>query len=85
MSCERYHNDQGPWTMFSSAMHVDNKCAENYGDFEFNGAVMKWSYLQKYLSAGPGRYRLRMLAHIVGENLELVNLRGCIELDFDVL
>lgn len=86
MDCKRYHEDKsGPWYMFAPAMHEDNKCAERIGDFPFNGAVMKGEYLEQYMALGSGRYRIKMLFHKLGENREIINFRGCVELDFDVL
>lgn len=86
IDCERFLNDQsGPWYMFAPAMDTKNICAETDGTFEFFRAHLSGKYLEKYMTVEEGSYRIRMLYHLPGESMDLKNLRGCIEIDFDVV
>jgi hypothetical protein len=71
----------------SNECHSDIKipCNNTQGIFDFNGAILKGEYLENYMALGEGRYRVKMLFHKLGEDMEIEHLRGCIELDFDIL
>lgn len=55
------------------------------GEYDFSGALLKEHYLNDFLASGVGQYRIKMLFHKLGVNRDLPNLRGCIEMDFDLL
>ncbi|CRK93276.1 CLUMA_CG006819, isoform A [Clunio marinus] len=78
-------NDSGPWHMFAPAMDTRNKCGEAKGIFEIKGAKLEPKFFFNYLDIKEGRYRLRMLVHLPGKSFDVKNLRGCVELDFDVV
>ncbi|XP_065076236.1 uncharacterized protein LOC135699821 [Ochlerotatus camptorhynchus] len=86
MHCERFHSDDsGPWFMLASAMTNGDKCGRHEGVFNLDAAVMKIKYLHSYTDLGKGTYRVRMLFHIPGTDLAERNVKGCCELDFDVI
>lgn len=55
------------------------------GRYNLDAAVLKIKYLEQYIAMGLGTYRVRMLFHIPGTNMETLNVRGCCEMDFDVI
>lgn len=55
------------------------------GVFNLDAAVMKIKYLHSYTDLGKGTYRVRMLFHIPGTDLAEKNVKGCCEMDFDVI
>lgn len=86
LDCVRFHNDAtGPWHMFAPAMDIRNVCAESQGEYELNGARMEGRFLEKYMTVEEGHYRIKMLYHLPGESFDVKNLRGCVELDFDII
>lgn len=85
LSCNRFLTDPtGPWFMFAPAMDPANVCARTAGEFDFNGAHLNATFVEKYMEVEEGHYRIRMITHIPGQNLDVKNLRACIELDFDI-
>lgn len=86
LSCERFQTDKtGPWYIFSPAMDKRNLCAELAGEFELNGAKFEAQYLEKYMTIEEGHYRIKALYHLPHETMDIRNLRGCIEVDFDII
>jgi len=86
LDCIRFMtDDKAPWFMFAPAMPKENQCAESDGTYDLVGAKISAQYYEKYMTIEAGRYRIRMVAHLPGENMDVRNLRSCIELDFDIL
>ncbi|XP_055616903.1 uncharacterized protein LOC129762540 [Toxorhynchites rutilus septentrionalis] len=86
MTCERFHtDDSGPWYMLSSAMSNGDRCGRVEGFYNLDAAVLDIKYLRSYLDVGKGSYRVRMLFHVPGTDLTQKNVRGCCEMDFDVI
>uniref|UniRef100_A0A182JGG7 Antennae-specific protein n=1 Tax=Anopheles atroparvus TaxID=41427 RepID=A0A182JGG7_ANOAO len=86
MHCDRFHSDDsGPWFMIADAMTNGDRCGRETGRFNLDAAVLKIKYLEQYLAMGKGTYRVRMLFHIPGTDLETLNMRGCCEMDFDII
>ncbi|XP_052869104.1 uncharacterized protein LOC128274825 [Anopheles cruzii] len=86
MHCDRFHSDDsGPWFMLASAMIDGDRCGRVTGRFNLDTAVMKIKYLDQYVAMGEGTYRVRMMFHIPGTSVETLNVRGCCEMDFDVI
>jgi hypothetical protein len=71
----------------SSAPAIDkrNVCAEIKGEYNIKGAVLEGRFLEKYMTVEDGHYRIRFLHHLPGESMDVKNLRGCVELDFDIV
>lgn len=85
LDCQRFHNDQtGPWYMFAPAIDKRNMCVESKGQFDINGAKIEGRFFEKYMTVEVGHYRIKLLHHLPGETMDIKNLRGCIELDFDI-
>lgn len=70
--------------MFAPAIDKRNPCAEIQGEYNIIGAKLEGRFLEKYMTVEEGHYRIRFLHHLPGENFDTKNLRGCIELDFDI-
>ncbi|ETN57832.1 antennae-specific protein [Anopheles darlingi] len=86
MHCDRFHSDDtGPWFMIAAAMSNGDRCGRVPGRYNLDAAVLKIKYLEQYIAMGPGTYRVRMLFHIPGTDMETLNVRGCCEMDFDVI
>jgi hypothetical protein len=85
LDCKRFLTDpSGPWFMFAPAMDPANVCAKKAGDFDFNGAHLNATFVEKYMTVEEGHYRIRMINHVPGKDMDVKNLRACIELDFDI-
>lgn len=86
LTCNRFLTDPtGPWFMFAPAMDPSNVCAKVTGEYDFNGAHLNSTFIEKYMTVEEGHYRIRMINHIPGQNMDVKNLRACIELDFDII
>ncbi|XP_055641846.1 uncharacterized protein LOC129778766 [Toxorhynchites rutilus septentrionalis] len=86
MHCDRFHSDDtGPWFMLSSSMTNGDRCGRVEGFYNLDAAVLKINYLHRYLELGKGTYRVRMLFHVPGTGMEQKNMKGCCEMDFDVI
>ncbi|XP_053673546.1 uncharacterized protein LOC128723806 [Anopheles nili] len=86
MHCDRFHSDEtGPWHFISNSMTNGDRCGRRTGRFNLDAAVLKMKYLEQYIAQGKGTYRIRMLFHIPGTNMDTLNVRGCCEMDFDVI
>lgn len=86
MDCKRFVSDQtGPWYIFAPAMDPANVCAHIMGEYDFKGAHLNGKFIEKYMAIEKGHYRIKMLSHVKGENMDLNNLKGCFELDFDIV
>ncbi|XP_040169012.1 uncharacterized protein LOC120903564 [Anopheles arabiensis] len=86
MHCDRFHSDDsGPWFFIASSMTNGDRCGRMTGRYNLDAAVLKIKYLEQYIAMGKGTYRVRMLFHIPGTNLDTLNVRGCCEMDFDVI
>lgn len=86
VDCKRFHDDDtGPWHMFAPAIDKRNLCAELKGEFDITGAKMESRFFEKYMKIEEGHFRIRMLHHLPHESMDIKNLRGCIELDFDII
>ena len=85
LDCQRFLTDAtGPWHMFAPATDKRNVCAETKGEFEFASAKIEARFFEKYMTVEEGHYRVKSLYHLPGANMDIKNLRGCIELDFDI-
>lgn len=86
VNCPRFHKDDtGPWHMFAPAIDKRNLCAEIKGEYDINGAKIESRFFEKYMTIEEGHYRIKLIHHLPGENMDIKNLRGCIELDFDII
>ncbi|XP_039429784.1 uncharacterized protein LOC120413142 [Culex pipiens pallens] len=86
MHCDRFHaDDSGPWFMLSSAMSNGDKCGRAEGHFNLDSAILKIKYLQAYTELGTGTYRIKMLFHVPHTDMAEKNVKGCCEMDFDVI
>ncbi|XP_055597591.1 uncharacterized protein LOC129747406 [Uranotaenia lowii] len=86
MHCDRLHSDDsGPWHMLTSAMTNGDRCGRVQGHFNIDAAVLKIKYLDKYIEMGKGSYRVRMLFHVANTDMSTKNMKGCCEMDFDVI
>jgi hypothetical protein len=86
LTCMRFLTDKtGPWYIFAPSVDQMNICMQFEGTYEFKGAKIQGEFLQKYMEIEEGHYRIRLLNHLPHENMDLKNLCGCIELDFDIL
>uniref|UniRef100_A0A182PD11 Uncharacterized protein n=1 Tax=Anopheles epiroticus TaxID=199890 RepID=A0A182PD11_9DIPT len=86
MHCDRFHSDDsGPWFFIANSMTNGDRCGRLTGRYNLDAAVLKIKYLEQYIAMGKGTYRVRMLFHIPGTNLDTLNVRGCCEMDFDVI
>lgn len=86
MDCKRFLSDKsGPWYMFAPAMDPANVCARIMGEYEFKGAHLNEKFVENYMTVEEGHFRIRMLNHVQGKDMDIKNLRGCVELDFDIL
>lgn len=85
LTCNRFLTDSsGPWFMFAPAMDPKNVCAKAVGEYDFNGAHLNSTFVEKYMTVEEGRYRIRMITHVPGKDMDIKNLRSCVELDFDI-
>ncbi|XP_055597592.1 uncharacterized protein LOC129747407 [Uranotaenia lowii] len=86
MHCDRFHSDEsGPWFMMANAMSNGDRCGRLEGKFNLDTAILKLSYLDKYIDMGKGSYRVRMLFHVPNTDRAIINMKGCCEMDFDVI
>lgn len=85
VNCQRFlEDDTGPWHMFAPAMDERNVCAEIQGQYRITNATLYQKHLEKYMKIEQGHYRVKALYHLPGEDFSIRNLRGCVELDFDI-
>lgn len=85
VDCKRFHSDDtGPWHMFSPAIDKRNPCAESMGKFDIIAAKIEARFFEKYMAIEEGHYRIKCIHHLPGETMDVKNLRGCIEIDFDI-
>lgn len=71
--------------MFRNAVDKRNSCAESVGEWELNGAKIESEYFKDYINIEEGRFRMRFIYHLPNEAMDAKFLRGCIEMDFDIL
>ena len=80
LDCKRFlKDDSGPWHMFAPAIDKRNVCAEIMGEYNIKGAKMEARFIEKYMKIEEGHYRIRFVHHLPGENMDLKNLRACVE------
>lgn len=85
LNCKRFlEDDSGPWHMFAPAMDKRNVCAEAQGRYSITNATIFARHVEKYMKVEEGHYRIKTIYHLPGEDFSVRNLRGCIELDFDI-
>lgn len=84
LDCHRLMNDDsGPWHMFTSAME-EGQCGDKVGVFTLTFARLRLEHLIKYLDVYDKSFhsfRLRMYF----KSTMTKSLRGCAELDFQLL
>ncbi|XP_070509032.1 uncharacterized protein [Chironomus tepperi] len=86
ITCKRFLEDKsGPWYVFAPAMDTKNLCAKLVGTYQFTKAHLNGTYIENYMDIEEGHYRIRMLNHVPGRNMDIKNLRGCVEIDFDIV
>lgn len=85
MTCKRFlEDDSGPWHMFAPAIDKRNVCAEYQGQYSITNATIFTHHVEKYMKVEEGHYRIKSIYHLPGEDFSVKNLRGCIEIDFDI-
>lgn len=86
VDCKRFlEDDSGPWHMFAPALDKSNVCAQYQGRYSITNATLYAKHLEKYMKIEEGHYRIKSMYHLPGEDFSIRNLRGCVEIDFDII
>lgn len=84
LDCHRLlHDDSGPWHMFTSSMK-EGQCGDKIGVFQLSFARLRLEYLMKYLDVYDSNFHTFRLQMYFKSTLTK-SLRGCGELDFELL